>query len=55
MERSGRRGCFYSIGRTVYEWGLARVVRRHLLPETAGMRGAKSEDGSCGLRESGAS
>ena len=30
-------------------WGLARVVRRHLLPETVVMRRAKSEEGSNGL------
>ena len=26
-------------------WGLARVVRRHLSPETVGTRGAKSDEG----------
>jgi len=32
-------------------WGLARVVRRHLLPETVGRRGAKFEEGCNGLCE----
>lgn len=32
-------------------WGLARVVRRHLLPETVGTRGAKFDEGCNGLRE----
>jgi malate dehydrogenase len=30
-------------------WGLARVVRRHLSPETVGTRGAKFEEGCNGL------
>ena len=32
-------------------WGLARVVRRHLSPETVGTRGAKFEEGCNGLLE----
>ena len=32
-------------------WGLARVVRRHLSPETVGTRGAKFDEGCNGLLE----
>jgi len=32
-------------------WGLARVARRHLYPETVGTRGAKFDRGCNGLRE----